>query len=71
MKRLSEYFHRLLAAAALFAGISLNAAASYEAPLPAQLSTDPDLCAFVACEGAGEVRHGGSVVRVLPSPSGP
>src|SRR5574340_506674 len=28
----------------------LAAAASYEAPLPVQLSTDPDLCAYVPCK---------------------
>ncbi len=42
-------FRRLLTGAVLCVGISLNAAASYEAPLPARLLTDPDLCAFVTC----------------------
>src|SRR5574340_1464563 len=39
----------------------LAAAASYEAPLPVQLSTDPDLCAYVPCKdvmpGADSFSH--------------
>lgn len=32
------------------AGLALAHASSYEAPLPAQLSTDPDLCAHAPCK---------------------
>ncbi len=32
------------------AGLGLAQASSYEAPLPAQLSTDPDLCAHAPCK---------------------
>src|SRR5512135_1171283 len=31
-------------------GLAAGAGGSYEAPLPAQLSTDPDLCAYVPCK---------------------
>lgn len=50
MRGLLGPFSRFLMVAILGAGISLQAAASYEAPLPAKLSTDPDLCAFVTCQ---------------------
>ncbi len=42
----------LLGALLLFFSAPLPAATgqAYEAPLPAQLSTDPNLCAYVACE---------------------
>jgi NosR/NirI family transcriptional regulator, nitrous oxide reductase regulator len=61
MRCSSGLFQRLLTAVVLLAGFSLNASASYEAPLPARLSTDPDLCAFVACQdvlpGADSFSH--------------
>lgn len=34
----------------LFAALAQALQGSYEAPLPAKLSTDPDLCAFVPCK---------------------
>nr|WP_236599574.1 4Fe-4S binding protein [Ramlibacter alkalitolerans] len=39
----------LLLALAAGAAAAADAGASYEAPLPAQLATDPDLCAWVPC----------------------
>jgi NosR/NirI family nitrous oxide reductase transcriptional regulator len=57
------FFARLLTALALFCGWGLAAGASgsYEAPLPVQLSTDPDLCKYVPCKdvlpGADSFSH--------------
>jgi len=39
----------LLSFVLTLAGLPVARAASYEAPLPAQLSTDPDLCAYAPC----------------------
>ncbi len=54
MKRLARSCMGFLALIALwlFAGLSVasESGQSYEAPLPAQLSTDPDLCAYVPCK---------------------
>ena len=44
----TSLLHTIVFLVAVFSGIG-NAAASYEAPLPAQLSTDPDLCDYVPC----------------------
>lgn len=40
----------LFMAAAMLCGMPVATADSYEAPLPVQLSTDPDLCAYVPCK---------------------
>lgn len=48
MSRSPSFLHTIVFLIALFSGIG-TAAASYEAPLPAQLSTDPELCAYVPC----------------------
>ncbi len=40
----------LLAAAMVFAPSGASAQSAYEVPLPAQLKTDPDLCAYVPCK---------------------
>ncbi len=64
MKSVSALFVRFLTAL-LFCSSGLTAAAepgaSYEAPLPVQLSTDPDLCAYVPCKdvlpGADSFSH--------------
>ena len=40
----------MLALGSMAHGASGASGASYEAPLPAQLSTDPDLCAYVPCQ---------------------
>lgn len=54
MKSVSAIFARFLTTLVLCCVSGLTAAAvsgaSYEAPLPAQLSTDPDLCAYVPCK---------------------
>lgn len=50
MNHLARPLARLLAIFCLFLIHGLAAAGSYEAPLPAQLSTDPDLCAYVPCK---------------------
>ena len=54
MKFVSAVFARFLTTLLLFCVSGLAAAAvsggSYEAPLPAQLSIDPDLCAYVPCK---------------------
>ncbi len=54
MKFSSALFVRSLATLFLFciSGLATAAApgASYEAPLPVELSTDPDLCAYVPCK---------------------
>jgi NosR/NirI family transcriptional regulator, nitrous oxide reductase regulator len=55
MKRILAAFRTVLAATALALVAPLVQATAYEAPLPAQISTDPDLCAMVAC---GEVMPG-------------
>ncbi|HRJ24681.1 MAG TPA: hypothetical protein PLZ11_12105, partial [Thauera sp.] len=39
----------LLAVATLLGSPPSFAQTAYEAPLPAQINTDPDLCAHVAC----------------------
>ena len=66
MKSVSAVFARLLTTLLLFCCLSgLTAAAvpgaSYEAPLPAKLSTDPDLCTYVPCTdvvpGANSFSH--------------
>ncbi|WP_296754041.1 4Fe-4S binding protein [Thiobacillus sp.] len=55
------FFARFLAALYLFCTWGLAVGGSYEAPLPAQLSTDPDLCAYVPCKdvlpGADSFSH--------------
>lgn len=54
-------FRRFLTALGLCAVSALAAGSGYEAPLPAQLSTDPDLCAHVPCKdvlpGADSFSH--------------
>ena len=65
MKFVSAVFARFLTTLLLFCVSGLAAASvsdgSYEAPLPAQLSTDPDLCAYVPCKavlpGADSFSH--------------
>jgi NosR/NirI family nitrous oxide reductase transcriptional regulator len=65
MKFSSALFVRFLAVFLLCGFSSLAAAsvpgATYEAPLPVQLSTDPDLCAYVPCQnvmpGADSFSH--------------
>jgi NosR/NirI family nitrous oxide reductase transcriptional regulator len=65
MKSFSAIFVRFATAFLLFCISGLTAAAvsgaSYEAPLPAQLATDPDLCAYVPCKdvmpGADSFSH--------------
>ncbi|OZA30972.1 MAG: 4Fe-4S binding protein [Hydrogenophilales bacterium 17-61-9] len=47
--RPAGFFRRLLTALWLCCASGLVMAGGYEAPLPAQLSTDPDLCAYVPC----------------------
>lgn len=49
MNRILAVFRTVLAATALALVTPLAIAAAYEAPLPAEISTDPDLCAMVAC----------------------
>lgn len=44
------FFARFLTAIYLFCAWGLAVGGSYEAPLPVQLSTDPDLCAYVPCK---------------------
>ncbi len=55
------FWSRLLAAITFLLASTLVAAGTYEAPLPAQLSTDPDLCAYVPCKdvlpGADQFSH--------------
>ena len=55
------FFARFLTALSLFCACGLAVGGSYEAPLPAQLSTDPDLCAYVPCKdvlpGADSFSH--------------
>lgn len=55
------FFARLLTAICLFCVWGLAVGGSYEAPLPAQLTTDPDLCAYVPCKdvlpGADSFSH--------------
>ena len=54
-------FSRFLTALYLCCAWGLAAGGGYEAPLPAQLSTDPDLCAYVPCKdvlpGADSFSH--------------
>ena len=65
MKFVSALFVRFLTTLLLLYVSGLTAAAepgaSYEAPLPVQLSTDPDLCAYVPCKdvlpGADSFSH--------------
>lgn len=47
---LAGSFSRFLAALFLLCTWGLAIGNSYEAPLPVQLSTDPDLCAYVPCK---------------------
>jgi NosR/NirI family nitrous oxide reductase transcriptional regulator len=49
MKRIPSLLRTVLAATALALVAPLAMAAAYEAPLPANISTDPDLCAMVDC----------------------
>ncbi|MCA1805881.1 MAG: hypothetical protein LC646_11230, partial [Xanthomonadaceae bacterium] len=49
MKRILAAFRTVLAATALALVAPLVLAAAYEAPLPAEINTGPDLCAMVAC----------------------
>ena len=49
MKRILAAFRTVLATTALALVAPLVQATAYEAPLPAQISTDPDLCAMVDC----------------------
>jgi len=57
------FFTRFLAGLYLFCawGLAAGGSGSYEAPLPVQLSTDPDLCAYVPCKdvlpGADSFSH--------------
>jgi NosR/NirI family nitrous oxide reductase transcriptional regulator len=60
----SSLLVRFLTVLCLFCAWGLAAGAeggSYEAPLPVQLSTDPDLCAYVPCKdvmpGADSFSH--------------
>ncbi len=57
----SGHFFRFLTVLYLCCAWGLAAGGSYETPLPAQLSTDPDLCAHVACQdvlpGADSFSH--------------
>lgn len=46
----NRFWFRLLVAVSFLLGCGIVAADTYEAPLPAQLSTDPDLCAYVPCK---------------------
>jgi NosR/NirI family nitrous oxide reductase transcriptional regulator len=63
MTCLPGFFTRFLAGLCLFCAWSLavGGSGSYEAPLPVQLSTDPDLCAYVPCKevlpGADSFSH--------------
>ena len=52
---MTQTMRKLALAAATFLIAARALAGSYEAPLPAKLTTDPDLCAHVAC---GEVLPG-------------
>jgi NosR/NirI family nitrous oxide reductase transcriptional regulator len=49
MKRILAVLRTVVAATALALMAPLVQATAYEAPLPAQISTDPDLCAMVDC----------------------
>ena len=49
MKRILAFFRTVLALTALALAAPLVQATAYEAPLPAQINTDPDLCSMVAC----------------------
>ena len=55
------FWSRILAACSFLLACGLAAASTYEAPLPAQLSTDPDLCKYVPCKdvlpGADHFSH--------------
>ncbi len=55
------FFARFLTAFWLLCTCGLALGGSYEAPLPVQLSTDPDLCAYVPCKdvlpGADSFSH--------------
>lgn len=48
----ADFLARFLTALYLFCatGMAFGGSGSYEAPLPVQLSTDPDLCAYVPCK---------------------
>ncbi|MFZ2269291.1 MAG: 4Fe-4S binding protein [Azonexus sp.] len=60
--------HRLLAVVTLFLLWSTSAlASSYDAPLPPQLSTAPDLCAFAPCREVMPGADGFSVRQGRPS----
>ncbi len=50
MTPLTRLAARFLTMLCLCCAPGLASASSYEAPLPAQLSTDPDLCAYVPCK---------------------
>ncbi len=63
MTYLPGFFTRFLAGLCLICawGLAAGESGSYEAPLPVQLSTDPDLCAYVPCKevlpGADSFSH--------------
>ena len=63
MTYLPGFFTRFLAGLCLICawGLAVGESGSYEAPLPVQLSTDPDLCAYVPCKevlpGADSFSH--------------
>ncbi|HEY6095053.1 MAG TPA: 4Fe-4S binding protein [Gallionellaceae bacterium] len=43
-------FYLIVIAVSMLPSLSQAASGTYEAPLPPQLSTDPDLCAYVPCQ---------------------
>lgn len=43
-------FYLIVIAVSLYPSFSQAASGTYEAPLPPQLSTDPDMCAYVPCK---------------------
>lgn len=50
MKSFAKFSTALLAVLLLLASTVVAARPAYEAPLPAQLASDPDLCAYVPCD---------------------
>lgn len=50
MNFLARHLVRFLTLLYLCGAYGVAAGGSYEAPLPVQLSTDPDLCAYVPCK---------------------
>ena len=50
MDYLARHIVRFLTMLCFCCAPGLAVAGSYEAPLPVQLSTDPDLCAYVPCK---------------------